>query len=183
MKRVGEVLANRCRILFLSIMVLIFVTTNAVAIPFTHDVKCNDTKLGQLKFDVYETGTKDGLGGGKFTGGFILDKDFKCPPGLYLADFRWIQLIVTDHPSPETLPKTGYIDPGNRPDEDPFYWDTAKGTSGDFYWYKNWQNKDGYTYKFDDFSTRYFSDAPVDWDAELALVCTWWKLLPFPFCN
>lgn len=165
-----------------------FCSIPAAAIP----VMCSSYQVGDIVFSGYdvcygsitEESTHSGdrldsdIWGGAHLGAWF---DFSsCPPGMRLregAQFRWIQIVWTFDPIPDPvrgLPtRGGYVDPWSNPDAPPYGYEDMKP----FYWtdgqWAGQWNADSKTLFFEDLPRRSFSYAPVDWEADLNLVCTW----------
>ncbi len=177
----------RYRVLFACVAISLRFSIAALAVP----VKCGDHTLGNISWSDYEvrygfgktghTGERqdtDTWGGANLDASFTFDS---CPPDMELRpglEFRWIQIITTTDPPTDpcergTAPTDGYVDPWVNPntgwgweDHEPFYWT-------DDQWENNYWNADTKTLTFADRSRRSFSNAPVEWEAALNLVCTW----------
>jgi hypothetical protein len=114
-------------------------------------------------------------------GGVTIDAEFagNYPPLLNSVRCRWVQLISTNQPlSTNAGANTPYFDPGeldNTGDNDPFYWNTDlvanDGNEHPEFYYVNKQINDGQGITFFDEPKRLLANAPVNWEAELNLVC------------
>lgn len=135
----------------------------------TCDIDCGGTKAAELKIDVYKTTTSAGAGGVTIDGGLNVT-DATAWQRCECRDPRWIQVVTTNAPlGGATSP---YVDPADRPDAAPFYWDDTAATSGVGYAITSHRNVKGFVLHFEDSPRRRRGPGQnIDWKAELCLVC------------